>query len=460
MNQFAMNCRDRYGLKAFLAASGTAVGLAIGRGAWLALGAFTGACLLFLWPLQVSLGSFAFLVPFDSISALGSSGQGITLTFIMGAAGAIALVTAGFALQRLEFPPRASGYWFLFIAWASASLLWAYDPHTAMQQIPTMLGLFLFYLIAVSFRPKPQEFSGVITLAILGGCVAALYASSQFYSGISYFSTLRGSLIVGNRATDPNVFAASLLLPSSLAVNEFLVAQNRIRSLLMLLAVAVINLAIFLSMSRGALVGLAVMLIVYFRRLRVNWRILIPVALALGSLVLVPSSFFQRFLKAGATGGAGRLYIWESGFNAFKHYALLGAGLNNFASVYTNYAGGGARFAGLGRDAHNIYLAIAVELGAIGIALLLLAIMAQLTAVSRLRENFDKVSCSRLAACEAACWGMLTAGFFLNVIWRKSFWLCWIMLALAVKVYKYQSQHLAEAQETRSSQLALTRSAG
>jgi hypothetical protein len=37
----------------------------------------------------------------------------------------------------------------------------------------------------------------------------------------------------------------------------------------------------------------------------------------------------------------------------------------------------------------------------------------------------------RVVACHAAAWGMLTASFFLGMLWFKSFWLVWIMLALA-----------------------------
>src|SRR5256885_9166844 len=121
-----------------------------------------------------------------------------------------------------------------------------------------MLSLFAFYVIATCYRPSSRELSGVIALTILGGCVAALYASMQFYSGTAFHgSSLRGSLIIGDRQTDPNVFAASLLLPSSLAIGEFLSCKNRLRSYVLLCAIVIINLAIFLSMSRGALFSLA-----------------------------------------------------------------------------------------------------------------------------------------------------------------------------------------------------------
>src|SRR5437763_1824712 len=114
--------------------------------------------------------------------------------------------------------------------------------------------------------------------------LAALLAFPPLYHGHG-LQDGRRSLIVGNRETAPNIFAASLLLPLSLAVGEFLDATALFRRTLMLLAAGAIALAILVSMSRGALVALVTMVIVYLVKLRLSWRVFVPVMVLVVALL-------------------------------------------------------------------------------------------------------------------------------------------------------------------------------
>ncbi len=413
-----------------LLGTGTVMGFAILQQGWIYVAALFGLFLLLLWPVQLALGGFAFLVPFDSSSALGTSANGISLTFVAGVVAVFALIAVGIIFRRFELPAKPALWWLLFVLWAAASVLWAYDQQEALRRLPTMFSLYLFYVVVTCFRLNEKEFSGIVTLTILGGCAAAVFSIFEFYNGISYHG-LRGSLIIGNRATDPNIFAAGLLLPFSLAVSEFLLASALFRKVSMLLASGIIALAIFITMSRGAFLALAVMLLVYLRKLRMSWRILVPMFLLTGALVIVPN-VLQRVQQSGATGGAGRIYIWQAGATAFKDFAFVGAGLNNFPVIYDRYASNADQFVGFHRDPHNIYLETGVELGTVGLALLLFAILSQLRMAKRVQPSLKGIPANlRAIACQAAAWGMLTTSFFLGMLWFKSFWLVWIMLTLA-----------------------------
>jgi O-antigen ligase len=337
----------------------------------------------------------------------------------------------GLVFRRLQSPAWPAIWWLGFILWAAASTLWAYDQQAAIRRLPTMFSLYLFYLVATSFRVTEREFSAVVRLTIWGGCAAALVSAYEFYHG-TLFGGMRGSLILGSNVSDPNIFAAGLLLPFSLAIAEFLGARTLRRKIFMLLGCGLIALCLFLTMSRGAMFAVAVMLLVYLRKLRMNWQIVLPAAIVVGALLVGPSLLFKRVAQSELTGGAGRVYVWQTGLAAFKDFGFVGAGLDNFPAIYDRYAGYAERFAGLHREPHNIYLETGVNLGIVGLALLLFAVVSQLRMAKRAQPWVKGVPANlRVTACHAAAWGMLTASFFLGMLWFKSFWLVWIMLALA-----------------------------
>ena len=69
------------------------------------------------------------------------------------------------------------------------------------------------------------------------------------------------------------------------------------------------------------------------------------------------------------TTGAGRTEIWEVGVRALARFGIVGAGLQNFVDVHRLYVPHGPYDTAMG--AHNIYLSAWVEVGAIGLLLML-----------------------------------------------------------------------------------------
>jgi O-antigen ligase len=350
----------------------------------------------------------------------------------------VVLVSIGLIRQCIIKPPRASLFWLLLVLWGAISALWAIKPEDSVMRIPTAVSLCLLFLAAVSVRISRKELSWITLMAVAGGCTAGLYSAYEYFHGNAMlgFEGNRASLVAGSELADPNVFAASLLLPLSIAFGEVLSCRGRLRRMFMLGATGAIAFAVFLTMSRGALLSLLAMAFVFFRRLRLNWRMFIPVGIAAATLLAVPNLFFHRFEEAAATRGAGRLDIWEAGLRALGHYGVTGAGLENFGDAYTQYAGSATFFRGFGRAAHNIYLGTSVELGILGIVLLLAAIVSHLRSVQRLQRSMNHLPPAELVALEAACWAMLTAGFFLDLLWRKVFWFSWILLVLTMNAWQ------------------------
>lgn len=417
-----------------LIGSAAFVGWNVAHETWIVLLAVATVPLALRWPVQVGLGAFALLVPFDYISSLGEKASGRTLTWFVSAFAAVLLLGIGLVRQHLIRPPAAVLWWSLFVSWGGASILWAIEPQAVLERLPTALGLLALFLAATCVRISRSELQCVAMLAITGGLAASAFVCSQFYSGIFYKLSTRASLVTSERKVDPNVFAAMLLLPMSLAMSQFVSPGSRLRRTAMLGTFAVIGFAVFLTMSRGAILAICAMVIVFLYRLRAKARLLIPTSILLLALMLVPN-LLSRFQEAGATGGSGRLDIWIVGLVSLKRYGLMGAGLENFPYAFKEFVGYQPVFHGFYfQAAHNIYVQISVELGVVGMVTMIGALVSQLRAVKRLYARIGRSLALDVLPYEAACWGLLVAGFFLGVIWLKGFWLSWILLAVATRI--------------------------
>ena len=430
---------------------------------WLLLAGLAGLPLLAMWPVPLALGVFVFLVPFDGVAVIGGKG-GLALTFVAGGMAAVVLLVTGFLRRRLQRPPITALWWALFIAWGAITSLWAIDQDLAVHALPTAVGTLVLYVVASSVRITREELNWVVLAAILGGVAAAAYSSHEFYSGVFYQATTAGrsSLIMGEEAMDPNVFAASLFLPLSLVVGRFFESRGWRRTLYLGMG-GLIAVAIVLTMSRGAMLGLGAMIFIYFRRLGLDRRVLIPVAIVLLSLLVLPERFMVRLQNAESSGGAGRIYIWQAGLASLKHYGLFGAGLHNFGEAYSQNIGAGTRVHRFGEsDAHNDYLLLAVELGPIGIGFMGLALVSALKAGRRLQDRVNQRLANSLVSYEAAAAAMLTSSFFVGMFWRKAYWLVWIMYVLVLRVVSHEADQVVEdppapLKVTRASQLVWNR---
>lgn len=418
------------------------VGTTIANAQWLYLGLAVAVCLAVVWPVEAALGFYAFLLPFQSIAVLGQAERGTTANWVLGAVAAVALLGAGSLRGRLSWPSRNATWLLLFSLWALISCAWALDPQVSIARLPTAAALILLYFAGCCWRATPREVSVLNWAIAAGGAAASCLAIRAFMSGVTYMNqygaTSRASLVAGSREADPNMFAADLLLPLALTIALYFSSSGWRRKLAAVLCTGLIGYATFLTMSRGALLAVMVVLGVYAVRLHLNRKVLGLVAGLLTLLVAMPTMFFSRLQEAVPTGGAGRLDIWRAGLVVFKHYFLLGAGLANFPVAYYNFAGSAGRFVGYNRGSHNIYLDAAVEMGIVGIALLCIALLAQVRVLNKFRAA-SRTFPMTMVALEASTYAMLLTAMFLNVLWSKSFWLLWMVLAMSLRAYSVEN---------------------
>jgi O-antigen ligase len=413
-------------------------GVMIAQERWLVLAFALVVILALQWPIEVGLGLYAFLLPFNAITALGDSASGTTANYALGIVAGMAILGTGVLRKRLSFPPREAIWWSLFLLWSILSTAWALELRASIHLLPTAISLGILYLVAVSWRLTDKEFTVLTWLIVAGGLVASCYVAYQFSHGISFITNFglssgRASLVVGDREANPNYLGTDLLLPFALALAGSVSARRWLGMLMGIGVAAIISLAIFLTGSRGSLLAMGVILAIFLVRLRFQRRLLVLLALFFLSAVALPGSFFARIQTAVSDAGSGRLDIWLVGLAALKRYGIVGAGLGNFNIAYAAYAGYAPSFRGIARGAHNIYLEAGVELGILGVLLMSGAFISHIYAV-RQRRLVGDVPSIRLLALECACWATLLAGFFEGIVWSKSPWLTWTLCLMALKL--------------------------
>lgn len=416
------------------------------------------ALLLVRWPVAAALGLYATLLPFDAVLDIGQAGSlHIHLTWAIAAAVAGILLVRGLLRRSFVCPPSAVLWPGLIVFWGLMSSLWAINTERAIFRAPVIALFLVLYLAAACVPISEEELEHMDWLAILGGCLAAAISLYQLYHGVSYAPSHpnlgmeyahelsgRGTLVVGDRQTNPNDLAATLILPLSLALGFLSSARTWVHYSFIAGVGALIAAAIYKTGSRGGLLGALVVLLVYLCRSPASRRLVMPLA-AVGTVLLVrPQIFFSRFSSALADRGSGRLDIWQVGLWAIGRYTFVGAGLDCFPDAYNQFAYAAPHFEGYNRASHNIYLGMTVELGVIGILLLLATLSGHyLLTVNGHRADPEESSRLRLTSYEAAFGGLLMCGFFSDLFWEEYFWFALMLLVMGARARQLrQSNHL------------------
>jgi O-antigen ligase len=378
-------------------------------------------------PLAFPFGVYAILTPFDNILAMPEFG---TLTKLLGLASGAALLFYMLRTRRFGEPHRNLAYWLLLYLWMGASVFWAIDVQSALALLPTAVELFALYIVVAMFRIDLSGLRTVVGAVTAGGVAAAVYGIYLYKSGAGdiqdrlWFRTDTGQL-------NPDHFAAALLLPICLTLIAALWSKRLGTRTAALAALLPMIAAVFLTGTRAAMLGLAAILIYLFIRDVHRWQ-LAGTSLLFAVLGIVASGgeLFTRWGLASQTGGAGRVSIWQVGWIAFKQNWLFGAGYANFPFAYDRafMQTFQSFYANWHRASHNILLGSAVELGVVGLVLLLLAWWGQFKLLDTI-EPHDTRYPIRLGL-EAALIGLFVCGLFVDLMIEKYLWLAFMLVAL------------------------------
>jgi O-antigen ligase len=339
---------------------------------------------------RAALATFALTVPLDVMPFFGSGSITAAMGVVLAGAGVWQVVRNG----KLRAPPLPLVLLTLSTAWAFVSLLWAHDTTTSATRLATNVQLLGFIWLAWQVARSREDVRWMAGAFVLGCGIAALGTWQSFLSGGLQIEDLdelerldEGRYVFGGY--DPNDMGVTLAIAIPLAVYLALRAGGRPRyRWLAYLPLGISGIA--LTGSRGALLTAAVAVAISAWALARHSRALAVAMLAIliaASITVwtrTPDTLERVFtLKQSLTSGTlgDRTPIWAAGLQLVAHHPILGVGIGGFPDAVAPYLA-------YSSVAHNTFLSVTAELGAVG-ALLFFGAFAAI-AIAALRSARDE----------------------------------------------------------------------
>jgi len=335
---------------------------------------------------------FVFSIPWEEQAAM---------TFPQGAAfsrllGVLAFGFGIFAIAvRFYIRPISIAHYpmIAFVAWAGLSYLWTVSPDDTLSRITTYVQLSVMVWLCWQFACDRQQQATVLRAYVLGSCISAGGTILNFMSGHEALSRGLGGLQHTDEteagryvASGFNENELSLMLALSIPMSIYLFVTCRDKRWRVLYGghMACVLIAILLTGSRGGLMATSVALLTLpllsFGLSRSEKTIFVVGAAALTFFALstIPQATWQRLLstKTEITEGTltKRTVIWDAGFQVFRENAYGGVGAGGYMEAVRGILD-------VPYAAHNTFLSILVELGAIGAAFFLMWAVALCTCI-------------------------------------------------------------------------------
>ncbi|MBR2453938.1 MAG: O-antigen ligase family protein [Clostridia bacterium] len=277
-----------------------------------------------------------------------------------------------------------------------------------------------YFLCANMLTPRVWLKRGVIAL-LSGGLLSSLLAIYQYLSGnveTVWLDTENFSSIAGRAVSffeNPNMLGeyAMMLLPVAFAL--MLSASKKSERGAWLFVFGSTLLCLVFTWARGAWLGaIAAFIIfaVFYTKKTIPFMLLCLLIVPFLPVVL-PESIVTRLTSIGDMTDSStsyRFYVYKAALAMCADFFLtgIGAGGKNFSEVYVSYS-----FSGVERThhAHNLYMQLLIELGAIGIILFIVAMLVYIqSCVSSLKKEKDTFLRALSLACATGVFAVLVQG--------------------------------------------------
>ena len=270
--------------------------------------------------------------------------------------------------SRLDYTRLKSKLCLLFMLWCLFMLIsyWfgpyvdvvgrrVFDPETVVE---AMLKSFLFFYVGVMCIDNDKKLKLMVHVAIASVIVLTWWANNQYLTGQMY------ARLNGPGGKDSNGFAAMLVVLLPFLWYYGLYTRNLFLRFGLWLVIPFGWHAVFLTSSRGGLVGIAVtLLFVSLRSKRSRFALLaLPVFAVVyvwqaGSIMQTRATTIDDYQTESSA--ASRLKAWGAATNMMAAHPITGVGLASFVTAFSNYSEDKPRVA------HNTFFQIAGESGVI-----------------------------------------------------------------------------------------------
>lgn len=308
----------------------------------------------------------------------------------------------------------------LFALLALFSVPLAMDPAQAWQDFSgTFIRCIVMFIVIVNTVRTEGRLKALMFLGLVAAIWLSVGAINDYRLGLltveGYRVAGRGTGIFGNT----NDMALYLVTMFPIAIAFMLSAGGKGRRIASGLCAALILAAIVLSYSRGAFIGLLVVLVFFAMKLGRSNRLAIAagiVVLGLGFLIFAPGNYGMRVLSIFVpsldpvgSADARRAELFRSIYVAIRH-PLLGIGMGNYAPQMSLR----------GIVTHNSYTQVAAELGLAALVCYIAFILEPLRKVGQMARELQATNgTSRFyyltIGIQAALLGYLVSSFFVSV---------------------------------------------
>jgi hypothetical protein len=383
--------------------------------------------------------------PFDTPSSV------LGLIVIAGLVGHFMLVPRSAAVLLPAVPT-----WLLVVAYGGLTFAWSVDPSQSIDEFMILLSLVALYTLVMLMPVEERDVARIEEALVVGGAALGLYGIVLLLQagGLGEGGRLATAGGVG-KGIDPNITAATLILPLAIAVGRGVRARRAVARSAFWGSAGLIGAAIVLTGSRGGMLAAIAVLVVHAISGKHRRRIAIAgigLAAVVGlTLSLAPENISRRLTRPSSSG---RTDIWRTAMHKCDSYCWSGSGIGTFPTVYQDTLHSEPSARGLDRPfvAHSIWIGALIETGITGLLLLLLA----LALVAR---DLLKLPNDVRAAPLAGFVGVLIASTFLSTLGFKYFWMVMMYAGLttlarerlravqpaAVRVAPVQRMRLGEA---------------
>jgi putative inorganic carbon (HCO3(-)) transporter len=342
--------------------------------------------------------------------------------------------------RTFEFAFPEGALLIAFLGAAGLSCFGALWPQFAADGVITLLKMAVVYFVIVNSAITERTLQGVMATMVVCGLFPALGTIRNYAQG----NIVEGRTSWVGIFANPNEVAYSLVILLPLAAYLISVRRGWTRIALIVISLVFIP-AIYVTFSRGGLIGLAAVAILYSWRKRIVWLQLLMIALVVvGSLAA--SRFWSRdedFSQLNTdVSFQQRLATSQAGFDMFIDHPLLGVGLACSVIAWPLYAPPELYTRGA-LVTHNTIIQTLSETGILGFVPFMLLIGVGLFHMRTLGRSPDKPIASMGTAIEVGLWGLVVCGMSGGYVVT---WFPYLLLGLAGAARRMARENAEEAQ--------------
>jgi O-antigen ligase len=362
--------------------------------------------------------------------------------------------------------PPAMGWMVVLLGIYLISALFSADTKRSWDAVTVFLTEgFVLYFLVINVIRSPDMVRGVTWALLSAGAFVSVFAVHQTITGnydSNYFgfaqadaairtgvTTLAGDVFQPRMAGsigETNRFAQTMLMLVPLGIFRVVSERSTVLRVIAGLMTVLITIGVILSFSRGAAVGLAVLVIALMAMRMIRARHALAVVMVLAVILAAFPQYTNRLTSLAGVGGlegTGTSAVDNSllsrvtetlaaGLVMLDH-PVIGVGPAMFPTYYEPYANNIGLLVrnDAEREAHNLYLGVGAELGIPGLVVFLLVALS----VVRLLRRARRASIARRPDLERLTTPFLLAlltyyvtGMFLHLSFGRFYWL---MLAVA-----------------------------